>query len=563
MNFKLSNQKILYDYSVEIIIKIIIEKLISYTITISEQNEIEKKIKNVCNNYILRQLNPIIHIFSLEYDKDEFFINNENKDLIINNLYEVQEPKPINKDGNIINSLKNNTKIQEIQNENSTFSKIPSMNNTIYVNKKKNKKCSLSQIINENKKVKKTIPFFTSFDLPKKDFVKPKPELEDIEKLRNEIKLMEELKKEEKFKQKQLKSLSFIKKKNEKKTIYFNSEKYTFDSNGKIITKKNINDKLLQDNFVQLKSKLILIKRISNSNKLFNKNRSSELPKMEVISNRKKENLFSDLSDTFNFTEFKETMTLEQKKQNFCRPAGNNFNLIIPESGVIIKDNNNNIKEGIINENNNKLSVSQYNKIAKKILNKNKSEKLIFKSNLNSSNEKNIIMNNNNIIKENNNIKKDNKIISSTNSLNENYINEESNFSISNKLINSKVDNLLMAIHSSKVPLPKIKETENNFYLTGFKNVFKNQFSILKNNNKKIYTKKSYNFSFEENLNTISIKKSNEYDKYNNKEEKNDNKFYKKPIKPNYNQLIKHNGILIPSTNSYRVKKLTKRLSSI
>ena len=42
MNFKLSNQKILYDYSVEIIIKIIIEKLISYTITISEQNEIEK-----------------------------------------------------------------------------------------------------------------------------------------------------------------------------------------------------------------------------------------------------------------------------------------------------------------------------------------------------------------------------------------------------------------------------------------------------------------------------------------------------------------------------------------
>ena len=117
----------------------------------------------------------------------------------------MQEPKPINKDGYIINSLKNNTKIQEIQNENSTFSKITSMNNTIYVNKKKNKKCSLSQIINENKKVKKTIPFFISFDLPKKDFVKPKPELEDIEKLRNEIKLMEELKKEEKFKQKQLK----------------------------------------------------------------------------------------------------------------------------------------------------------------------------------------------------------------------------------------------------------------------------------------------------------------------------------------------------------------------
>ena len=64
MNFKLSNQKILYDYSVEIIIKIIIEKLISYTITISEQKKIEKEIKNVCNNYIFKQLNPLVHIFS-------------------------------------------------------------------------------------------------------------------------------------------------------------------------------------------------------------------------------------------------------------------------------------------------------------------------------------------------------------------------------------------------------------------------------------------------------------------------------------------------------------------
>ena len=137
MNFKFSNQKFLYDNSVETIIKIIIEKLISYTITISEQKKIEKEIKNVCNNYIFKQLNPLIHIFSFEYDKDEFFINNENKDLIIKKFYEVVEPKPINKDRNIINSLKNNSDIKEIQNENSLITKISSQNVTFYNNKKK------------------------------------------------------------------------------------------------------------------------------------------------------------------------------------------------------------------------------------------------------------------------------------------------------------------------------------------------------------------------------------------------------------------------------------------
>jgi len=57
--------------------------------------------------------------------------------------------------------------------------------------------------------------------------------------------------------------------------------------------------------------------------------------------------------------------------------------------------------------------------------------------------------------------------------------------------------------------------------LTGYKNVFKNQFSILKNNNKKIYkTKKSINFSFEENINKINtINSSIKYDKYNNNKE--------------------------------------------
>ena len=162
MNFKFSNQKFLYDNSVETIIKIIIEKLISYTITISEQKKIEKKIKNVCNNFILKQLNSIVHIFSLEYDKDELFLLNENKDLIKNNLYEVQEPKPINKDRNI-NKLINNSSIKEIQNEKSFFTKISSQDETIYLNKNNKKKHSLSQTINENKKIKKTIPFFTSF----------------------------------------------------------------------------------------------------------------------------------------------------------------------------------------------------------------------------------------------------------------------------------------------------------------------------------------------------------------------------------------------------------------
>jgi len=63
----------------ETVAKEIIEKLISYTISISYQNDIEKKVPEKCWNYMQKILDDFIHLEYICRDRDDFSLNVESK----------------------------------------------------------------------------------------------------------------------------------------------------------------------------------------------------------------------------------------------------------------------------------------------------------------------------------------------------------------------------------------------------------------------------------------------------------------------------------------------------
>jgi hypothetical protein len=63
----------------ETVAKEIIEKLISYTISISYQNDIEKKVPEKCWNYMQKILDDFIHLEYICRDRDDFNLNFESK----------------------------------------------------------------------------------------------------------------------------------------------------------------------------------------------------------------------------------------------------------------------------------------------------------------------------------------------------------------------------------------------------------------------------------------------------------------------------------------------------
>ena len=103
----------------EIIVKIIIEKLLINSIYFSERKNEEEKIINLCHNFIKKQINSIIKILDIKYDKDD---NN-----LIEKNYEIKEPNKIIKDRYFENNIKNNL-IHEIQEKNSESENLLSLN---------------------------------------------------------------------------------------------------------------------------------------------------------------------------------------------------------------------------------------------------------------------------------------------------------------------------------------------------------------------------------------------------------------------------------------------------
>lgn len=69
----------------ETIAKDIIEKLISYTVTISYQNDIERKVPEKCWNYMQKILDDFIHLEYISHERDDINLNlNSNMNIVSN-----------------------------------------------------------------------------------------------------------------------------------------------------------------------------------------------------------------------------------------------------------------------------------------------------------------------------------------------------------------------------------------------------------------------------------------------------------------------------------------------
>jgi hypothetical protein len=63
----------------ETVVKDLIEKFISYTVTISYQNEIEKMVPDKCWNYMQKILDNFIHLEFMSHDRDDINLKIEKK----------------------------------------------------------------------------------------------------------------------------------------------------------------------------------------------------------------------------------------------------------------------------------------------------------------------------------------------------------------------------------------------------------------------------------------------------------------------------------------------------
>ena len=222
---------------------------------------------------------------------------------------------------------------------------------------------------------------FKVYDIPNFKNV-PYEEPKDYQKLREnfekeKLKKLEQLRKEkEKEKRKKLNIFNFANKKD------FDSKKYTFDSNGQVIQYHPY--KLEMNSNELLESKSIVGKTKIENN-------LNQLPIIEnniKINHNKNKKIRVDKNKKY-YLKYNEE---NKRKKIPIPPAGSNFNIIKPEIGVIIHENDK-TKGGNMNfvSKYNKTSIEEYSKIIRE---KNFSNSIIpINKNLNKTKDKKDIIN--------------------------------------------------------------------------------------------------------------------------------------------------------------------------
>ena len=216
----------------------------------------------------------------------------------------------------------------------------------------------------------------------------------EIEMLREKIEKEMIEKKEQINKNLNMRKYSFFNKVNISNGKIFDSEKLTFDSNGEIIKFKPLKINLLGNDFQQLKYKLDMLKPLpkmpltkKNFQKMQKLKRSSSIKtkeKLKIIKNP------ADDPDVNKGIFIKIT----PEKKNKVIQSGNNFNLMLPNVGVVLKDEQT-IKKGDRNFSKffNKYSLSDFDKILKEYLPKENKE--LFQKQMRKMNSTSFLGNNN------------------------------------------------------------------------------------------------------------------------------------------------------------------------
>ena len=276
-------------------------------------------------------------------------------------LSSLEEEDNENRSKNKNNNKKNNQKNKLNNKNNSKISpKIENRNNnsSILTNKIKiqNKNNNNTNIINRKPK-KEPIPEMKYKEIPgiEKEYIHDKYDPPNINILRKERE--EEIIKKEKEEKKNLnikKIMEIVKNSNnennnnsKKKIKLFDSNKLTFDSNGKILSFKQVSIESLMNDFATLKDSIksfdanIKLKKIKKKN---TKNISQTKADDKAHTNIK-EKIAKNPEDDPNGINRYNYVKLNLDKNEQIIPSGSNFSIMLPNIGVILKEDEQ-IKEG-------------------------------------------------------------------------------------------------------------------------------------------------------------------------------------------------------------------------
>ena len=560
----------------EIVSKQIIEKLITNVLIDHNNKTLDSKIAPFCFEFVKEKISPYLQ---------EFFINNENKENDHNTWIEIEEPKMQNKDRGTFTLTKiekkqnekdpkeNEESMHEVPSEQKTMSRDFYRKTGFKLTLRMSKKLSMSHMElttkeeekKEKQRINELVSSFPSYAIERRLGLPLEPEF--IPKIRNEYQkelVQRDLKLQKERKLNLIKSGStgdLITKKVMLRE--FNNERYTFDSNGNVIPYRFIRVDNMKNDFHSPDVNEKVIKNII---------RQDEFKKQDTTttSNKKKGKIFLGMLPS----EFRENTNIYRLVMNSmkgrnslsigCPPSGDNFSLIQPEIGVVIKnDQLNKAKDGGRNfrEKFKRFSLNDYDKLIKTILPFQNQQKVEYSNNTNnisnSSSNTNMFMNNSNLFQSK---------VSSIENMTTNFI-EPSNpsklkhsVSMSTMKINpSSVRSNLKIFLDTMDELPEIKMNNPRA-----QNLF-SSFDVPPSTKKEsILTRIKMNHSTRNktldleqvnmfNINLIKSKK--EWGSPSNKGMTTSSTF-KTPIKPNFSKIIKRNGITIKQSQPYRVKQM-------
>ena len=345
------------------------KELIDIKMKTNSNKKFSLKIKNVLNKEGQNNILDILEEKSSISSKDEE--TKEKKPKRISRLSKSID-NPLH---NIRKSLKKSLSPRKDPSKNS---KSPLSQNDLNTEIDNDNKNENNFIINKNSK-KQPILAMNFKEIPgiEKEFDFDKYLPPDVEELRKEIE-EEKIRKEKEEKKKVIINKITINnnenaENNENKLKIIDSNKLTFDSNGKIINFKPIKIETLSKDFASLKDgikaldiNINLKKTTTRKNRI---NRSKETPKIKNSIKKEKEIITKNPEDDPNGVNKFNFVKVATERTEQIIPSGSNFSIMLPNIGVTLKEDDK-IKEGTreFGRYFKKYSISDYDKILRDYL---------------------------------------------------------------------------------------------------------------------------------------------------------------------------------------------------
>ena len=567
----------------EIISHKIVLKLISLTLSKAFTNKVYSKenFDSYYSEYTTRLLRPILQISSIQYDTDDIYINPSTWE-------NIPEPNMITFDrdaftlinvdvikANEINEMKESKEGSKGQTPMDATARLSGLNfkkkysgvsrNIIEQQDKESTISHHSREANSTKE-KKFISMRSkgSFDMKvKKDKRQPIIDLpsyniqnmnldrdnEEIKRLRKDFEKISIQRREKEMKdeimRKELKKkansllINSITKKRNYVPIKFDLNKFTFDSDGKLIPYKLIPNTNFINEFSEIVSNKKFIKEIVP--KAIDDFYTISTKKDEVITNR-------EVSEYTKRTLHK-FMRANSSRNLYCQPSGDNFDMITPETGVIVKYDNEKTKIGNMSffKKYNKYSSNDFSSALNETQSRNKQN---VNKTMSDISDMHSYMNEGTSISKIINYSKKKESFN----MSHNYHGMTKSMSMSRIVMNSNKSCFDLQDTFRESELPEISSKKVNNLFSG---LFTKMF--YQRNKDKIKTErdKSRNKSLET-INKFTVKLVQHQIKENEKKEKKEILFGKIPIKPNLNEMIRQNGIVIKPKRPLRVNYSVK-----